>query len=58
MRNTATLIFLMLFGIAAFELLPAIELARIVVPEEIYVGKDCGCDCILQSRLPPFTIGV
>jgi len=50
MKNTAILIFLMLFGVAAFELLPVIEHARIVVPEEIYVGKDCGCGCILQSR--------
>ncbi|MCK5285161.1 MAG: hypothetical protein KAJ86_06200 [Alphaproteobacteria bacterium] len=50
MKNTTILIFLMLFGIAAFELLPAIEHARIVVPKEIYVGKDCGCDCILQSH--------
>ena len=50
MKNTAILIFLMLFGVAAFELLSAIELARIIVPEEIYVGKDCGCNCILQSR--------
>lgn len=50
MQNTAILIFLMLFSVAAFELLPIIERTRIVVPEEIYVGKDCGCDCILQSR--------
>lgn len=50
MKNTAILIFLMLIGVAALDLLPAIEQARIIVPEEIYVDKDCGCGCILQSR--------
>jgi hypothetical protein len=50
MKNAAILIFLILLGAVTFELLPGIERARIVVPEEIYVDKDCGCDCVLQSR--------
>ena len=50
MKNAVIFIFLMLIGVTALEFVPIIEHARIAVPEEIYVGKDCGCDCILQSR--------
>ena len=40
---------LMLTGAAVMQLHPAVEHDRFFVPEEVYVGKDCGCDCISQS---------
>ena len=50
MKIAAVLILLMLAGVTVLEMHPAVDYDRKVVPEEIYVGKDCGCDCISQSR--------
>lgn len=50
MKFAAILIFLLLLGAIAFELLPATNYARIVIPEEIYLDTNCSCDCISQSR--------
>ena len=50
MKIAAGLVLLMLVGAAVLESLPAVGYDRYFVPEEMYVGKDCGCDCISQSR--------
>ncbi len=50
--NKYAFIILALLAIAAaiFEFHPAVEYHRIVVSEDIYVGKPCDCWCILESR--------
>lgn len=48
-KNIIVLLIL-LFIVAGFELYPAVHFHRIVVPEEIYVGQACDCQCILDAR--------
>jgi len=50
MKISILLIFLIVLGVAVFELNPTVEYARIVVPEDAYVGKACDCQCILSAR--------
>jgi len=50
MTRCLAIIGLMLIVVGIFELHPAVEYWRIVVPEDVYVGKECDCWCILQSR--------
>ena len=40
----------LLLAVAAFELHPAVEQGRAMIPEEVYTGKACDCLCILTSR--------
>ncbi len=48
-KNLFLIAFFMMFAVV-FEFHPAVEWGRIYVPEEIYAGKDCGCECIANSR--------
>lgn len=50
MKKSFFVITLLLAGIAVFELHPAVEQARNIVPEDIYIKENCQCDCILASR--------
>ena len=50
MKRAFLVIAFLLIGAAVFELLHAIKQGRIIVPEDVFVGQDCGCDCILDSR--------
>ncbi|AGH97843.1 hypothetical protein [Micavibrio aeruginosavorus] len=34
----------------AFALDPVVEHGRVFIPDDVYVGKDCGCECIADSR--------
>lgn len=40
----------LLLAVAAFELHPAVEQGRAIIPEDVYSGKTCDCLCILASR--------
>jgi hypothetical protein len=37
-------------AISVFSFYPVIEQGRYIVPEHIYVGQKCDCDCILNNR--------
>jgi hypothetical protein len=50
MKKSIFIIGLLLIAVGIFEFHPAVERGRIFVPQDIYVGKDCGCDCIANSR--------
>lgn len=50
MKKSIFIIGLLLIAIGVFEFHPAVEFARAVVPEEVYVGKDCDCGCIMGRR--------
>lgn len=50
MKKSIFIIGLLLIAIGVFEFHPAVEFSRAVVPEEVYVGKDCDCGCIMGSR--------
>lgn len=50
MKKGIFIIGLLLIAVGIFEFHPAVEYSRAVVPEEVYVGKDCDCGCIMSSR--------
>lgn len=50
MKRTFFIIVLLLIVVGAFEFYPAVRHFRQVVPEEVYVGKTCDCQCIADSR--------
>lgn len=50
LRKNLIIIGLMLIAVAVFELHPAVKYWRMVVHENVYVGKTCNCDCIAESR--------
>ena len=44
-------LFVALLVVSIFvEFHPAVQQGRYIVPEKVYVGEDCGCDCISVSR--------
>lgn len=51
MMKTNTFIIALLIAVAVvLELHPAIKENRVFIPEEVYEGKNCGCECIADSR--------
>jgi hypothetical protein len=50
MKRSLFIIGLLLIAVAVFEFHPAVKYWRVVVPEDVYVGKTCDCDCIMESR--------
>lgn len=50
MKKSIFIIGLLLAAIAVFEFYPAVKYWRVAVPEDVYVGKSCDCNCILESR--------
>jgi hypothetical protein len=49
-RVNLFVILLLFIAASVFEFLPAVKEARCAVPESVYTGKSCGCDCISNSR--------
>ncbi len=44
-------IFIVFFAVAtAFEFVPAVKQARYFIPEDVYFGKTCDCQCVAASR--------
>jgi hypothetical protein len=41
---------LFLIAVSFFHFHPAVESGRIVIPEDVYSGTQCDCQCILNSR--------
>lgn len=41
---------LLLMAVGIFEFYPAVRYFRLVIPEDVYVGKACNCQCIAASR--------
>lgn len=41
---------LLLMTVGVFEFYPAVRYFRLVIPEDVYVGKACNCQCIAASR--------
>jgi hypothetical protein len=37
-------------AVGIFEFYPAVRYFRLVIPEDVYVGKACNCQCIAASR--------
>lgn len=50
MKTNIFIIIILIAAAIALELYPAVKESRVFVPEEIYAGKECGCECIANSR--------
>lgn len=50
MKINIFIIIILITAVVALELHPAVKESRVFVPEEIYAGKECGCECIANSR--------
>lgn len=50
MKRSLFILGLLLIAVGIFEFYPAVKYWRVVVPEDVYIGKSCDCDCIMESR--------
>ena len=50
MKRSLFIIGLLLIVVGIFEIHLAVKYSRLVVPEDVYVGKACDCQCIAASR--------
>lgn len=50
MKKSLLFLLLLLAAAAVFELLPAVRQARTIIPEDVYAGKSCDCQCVTASR--------
>ena len=50
MKAGLFIILLLMAAVAIFEFHPSVERGRNIIPEEVYVGKECRCECISDSR--------
>lgn len=50
MKRSIVIIFILLVVAGIFEIHPVVKYDRVVVPEEVYAGKDCNCRCVMESR--------